>query len=128
VKLLLDSHALLWFDEGDQRLSVKAQAMMSDPGNELLLSVASIWEIAIKVSLGKLRLLEPFDVYMQRVIRENGLTNLPISLDYAKALVALPFHHRDPFDRLLIAQAMVENLPILSADILFDKYPISRLW
>jgi PIN domain nuclease of toxin-antitoxin system len=128
VRLLVDSHALLWFDEGNERLGVKAQAMMSDPGNELLLSVAIIWEIAIKVSLGKLRLLESFGVYMQRVIHENNIMNLPLSLDHANMLITLPFHHRDPFDRLLIAQAIVENLPILSADNRFDKYPITRLW
>jgi PIN domain nuclease of toxin-antitoxin system len=128
VRLLVDSHALLWFDEGNERLGVKAQAMMSDPGNELLLSVAIIWEIAIKVSLGKLRLLESFGAYMQRVIHENNIMNLPLSLDHANMLITLPFHHRDPFDRLLIAQAIVENLPILSADNRFDKYPITRLW
>jgi PIN domain nuclease of toxin-antitoxin system len=128
VRLLIDSHALLWFDEGNQRLGAKAQAMMSDPGNELLLSAASIWEIAIKVSLGKLRLLEPFDAYMHRVIHNNGLVILPISLDHAQTLITLPFHHRDPFDRLLIAQAIVEKLPILSADTLFDKYSITRFW
>jgi PIN domain nuclease of toxin-antitoxin system len=128
VRLLVDSHALLWFDEGNERLGVKAQAMMSDPGNELLLSVAIIWEIAIKVSLGKLRLLESFGAYIQRVIHENNIMNLPLSLDHANMLITLPFHHRDPFDRLLIAQAIVENLPILSADNRFDKYPITRLW
>lgn len=128
MRLLVDSHALLWFDEGNQRLGAKAQAMMSDPWNELLLSTVSIWEIAIKVSLGKLRLLESFDAYMQRVIHDNGLVNLPISLDHLKTLLTLPFHHRDPFDRLLISQAMVENMSILSADTLFDKYPITRIW
>jgi PIN domain nuclease of toxin-antitoxin system len=101
---------------------------MSDPGNELLLSIASLWEIAIKVSLKKLNFIESYNTYMQRVIKQNSLKILPISLTHANALTSLQFHHRDPFDRLLIAQAMVENLPILSADILFDKYPITRIW
>jgi PIN domain nuclease of toxin-antitoxin system len=128
VKLLLDTQALLWFLLHDARLSGTAQSLIRDAGNDLLVSPASYWEIAIKISLGKYALAEDFAEFMERQIADNDLTVLPISVRHAAVVAALPFHHRDPFDRLLIAQAMSENVPILTADPVFDLYPVTRMW
>jgi PIN domain nuclease of toxin-antitoxin system len=95
---------------------------------DLLLSVASLWEIAIKVSIGKLILTQPYDVFMRRQLTDNDIKILPINLAHLGAVSTLPFHHRDPFDRLLIAQAMIEQLPIVSVDAAFDVYTVNRLW
>jgi PIN domain nuclease of toxin-antitoxin system len=103
VRLLLDTHALLWFIWGNAKLSAAALAVMADPANVLLVSVASYWEIAIKVSVGKLKLSVPFEEFANDAITDNNLTVLPIDVRHAAALVSLPFHHRDPFDRLLVA-------------------------
>jgi PIN domain nuclease of toxin-antitoxin system len=128
VKFLLDSHSLLWFVWDHHKLSPKARDLMANPRNELLFSMASLWEIAIKVSIGKLRLAEPYDAFMNQVITTNHLIILPITVQHATRVVSLPFQHRDPFDRLLVAQAMVEKVPIISCDSVFDAYPVTRLW
>lgn len=128
MKLLLDTHALLWFLLDDARLSDSAGSLMRNPGNDLLVSPASYWEIAIKISLGKYTLGDDFAGFMEAQITENNLTVLPITVRHASVVATLPFHHRDPFDRLLIAQAMTEDLPVLSADPAFDFYPITRMW
>jgi PIN domain nuclease of toxin-antitoxin system len=128
MKLLLDTHAFLWFVLGDSQLSSAAKAWIQDPANEKYLSPASYWEIAIKVSIGKLVLHEPYDDFMQRTIPGNGFIILPIEVKHASVVATLPLHHRDPFDRLIIAQAIVEQVPIVSGDKAFDAYPISRLW
>jgi len=101
---------------------------MSDPANDLLLSTATIWEIAIKVGLGKLTLAEPYEDFMSRMIAETDLGILQISVKHAAMLTTLQLHHRDPFDRLLIAQAMVEGVSVVSNDAAFDAYPVARLW
>jgi len=126
--LLLDTQALLWFVWDDPQLSAVAKGLIEDPDNRKLVSIASCWEIAIKVSIGKLNLGEPSRTFLGREITDNNFELLPISLEHATAVETLPFHHRDPFDRLLIAQAILENAPILSADSAFDPYPITRLW
>ena len=128
MKLLLDTHTLLWFVLDDARLSSKARALMDDLGNEILISPASYWEIAIKISLGKYRLEGDFEQFMEEQIARNQLTILPISTKHASVTASLPFHHRDPFDRLLIAQAITEQVPLLSADKAFDAYPVRRIW
>lgn len=128
MRLLLDTHALLWFVWNHANLSANARSLMTDPKNTLLLSAATIWEIAIKVAIGKLTLADPYDVFMNQAIATTGLTILPIEVRYAAALTALPFHHRDPFDRMLVAQALVEKVPLLSADAVFDAYGVNRLW
>ena len=94
----------------------------------MLLSAASLWEIAIKLSLGKLSLAQPFEALIPQQMRLNGIKLLGIEIEHTATMSKLPFHHRDPFDRLLIAQAMVEQMPIVSADTAFDTYPITRLW
>ena len=129
MRLLLDTHAFLWFVLNDSSLSGSARAMIADPNNEVLLSPASYWEIAIKVSIGKYLLpARDFGDFMERQITANNFQVLPISVRHAALVSTLPFHHRDPFDRLLIAQAMVEAIPILSVDTAFDAYPVTRLW
>ena len=128
MRLLLDTHAFLWFVQGDAQLSGKAHAHILDPGNEKLVSPASYWEIAIKISVGKYTLHQPYQLFIERGIFDNGFVILPIEPKHTAILTTLPFHHRDPFDRLLIAQAMVEQISILSADPALDAYPITRLW
>src|SRR5688500_17902074 len=100
MRLLLDTHAFLWFVLNDAQLSSNARTLMGDPANELLLSPASYWEIAIKISLGKYALPGDFGDFMERQVTDNSLTILPITIRHAAAVAALPLHHRDPFDRL----------------------------
>src|SRR5690606_24184011 len=104
VRLLLDTHAWLWFYLGDVQLSSKAQAAIGDPGNDKLISPASYWELAIKVSLAKYTLTESYDDLIQHSIFDNGFVILPVTRKHTSALATLPYHHRDPFDRLLVAQ------------------------
>ena len=94
----------------------------------MLLSAGTLWEIAIKVGLNKLQITEPYDVFMEKAILDNDLTVLPISLQHATTVVSLPLCHRDPFDRMLVAQAMVEQVPIISSDVALDTYLIARIW
>lgn len=128
MRLLLDTHGFIWFIMGSQKLSEKARALIEDDGNERLLSMVSLWEMAIKLSLGRLTLAEPFDVLVPRQLNLNSIELLNIEIAHVAVVATLPFHHRDPFDRLLIAQSMVERLPIVSVDPAFDAYPVERLW
>lgn len=128
MKLLLDTHAFLWMSLDDPRLSDTARDVIAELENELLLSPSSFWEIGIKISIGKYELQEPLDVFVDREVERNGLVILPITPQHATQVARLPFHHRDPFDRLLIAQAIVENVPIISADRQLDAYGIERVW
>ncbi|MGH8071972.1 MAG: type II toxin-antitoxin system VapC family toxin [Candidatus Entotheonellia bacterium] len=128
MRLLLDTHAFLWFVLGDAQLSNTAKSYILDSAHAKLISPASYWEIAIKVSIGKYILNASYELFTQRGIEGNGFEILPIELKHTVALTTLPFHHRDPFDRLLIAQAMAEQIPIISNDPAFDAYPIMRLW
>lgn len=127
MRLLLDTHTFLWFIDDNPRLSARAKALLESDA-DLLLSVASLWEISVKVSIGKLNLSQPFDVFMPQQLAANAIEILPISLVHLGVVTTLPFHHRDPFDRLLIAQAMIEQLPIVSIDAVLDAYSIKRLW
>ncbi len=128
MKLLLDAHTFLWFVWDDAQLTNNAKELITNPTNQKFVSAAIYWEIAIKVSIGKLDLGEPYRAFMRLEIARNNCDILPISVDHAAAVSVLPFHHRDPFDRLLIAQAMVGQVPIVSGDTAFDAYPITRLW
>src|SRR5207244_12653755 len=101
MRLLLDTHSFLWFISGDSKLSPSARAAIEEPTNEVMFSPASAWEMAIKMSLGKLTLTEPFEVLVPREVRRNGFRLLPIELPHVAVVASLPFHHRDPFDRLL---------------------------
>jgi PIN domain nuclease of toxin-antitoxin system len=128
VRLLLDTHALLWFALGDKQLTGTARTAIENPVNEKWVSPASYWEIAVKIGIGKYQLKEDYDAFMQRAIFGNGFEILHIQPHHTSILTALPFHHRDPFDRLLIAQALVEKMPIVSGDRLFDAYGVQRVW
>ena len=128
MKVLLDAHALLWFIWDHANLSPVARTVIGDGKNDLLLSAATLWEIAVKVGIGKLELAEPFEPFAHKAILDNDLTMLPIAIRHMATLTTLPLHHRDPFDRLLVAQAIVEGVPILSSDSALDAYPIVRLW
>jgi len=126
--ILLDTHAFLWFILGDPQLSPKADALISDPNNEIFISPITYWEIAIKISIGKYSLPEPYAIFMDREISINDFKILPIEPKHTAALINLPFYHKDPFDRLLIAQANVEKIPIISNDKILDQYSIQRIW
>ena len=128
MKYLLDTHTLLWFLTGDEKLSAKARRLIDDPSNEKFLSIVSLWEIAIKVKLEKLELDKPFEQVFPERLDFNHIKILDITVDSLIKLTALPFHHRDPFDRLIIAQGLVEGLPIISVDTIFDAYGIDRAW
>jgi PIN domain nuclease of toxin-antitoxin system len=127
MKLLLDTHAFLWFIANNPRLSEKAKALL-ESDIEVLISTASLWEIAIKTSIGKLVLAQPYDTFIRQQLEQNSIEILPVKLEHLIVVATLAFHHRDPFDRLLIAQAIVEDLPVVSADIAFDAYGVQRLW
>ncbi|HEY0764051.1 MAG TPA: type II toxin-antitoxin system VapC family toxin [Pyrinomonadaceae bacterium] len=128
MRLLIDSHALIWYVDQHQQLSPASHAAISDPANELLLSAGSIWEIAIKIGFGKLVLTQPYALWMSQVLIDLGITVLPITVEYADAQARLPKHHSDPFDRLIVAQAIVEKVSIVSADASMDAYGITRVW
>jgi PIN domain nuclease of toxin-antitoxin system len=128
TSLLLDTHSMLWFFWDDPQLSASAKALIENADNRKLVSLATCWEIAIKVGLGKLDLGEPSRSFLPREIARNSFELLPISLDHATMVEGLVLHHRDPFDRLLIAQAMTENISLVSADAVFDEYGVPRLW
>jgi len=128
MRILLDTHTFLWFVLGDAQLSPGARSLIEDSGNEKLISPAVYWEIAIKISINKYRLTESYESFMDRGINQNGFVILPIEPWHTAALTNLPFHHRDPFDRLIVAQAIVEQIPVVSVDTAFDDYPVQRLW
>jgi PIN domain nuclease of toxin-antitoxin system len=128
MNLLLDTHSFLWFCQDDPALSVSAKALIEDPTNRKSVSVASCWEIAIKAGLGKLRLGEPTGSYVSAALSRTGFELLPISLSHATGVESLPQHHRDPFDRLLVAQAVADGLEIVSGDAALDLYSIKRHW
>ena len=128
MRLLIDSHALIWYVDQHHQLSSASHAAMSDSSNELLLSAGSIWEIAIKIALGKLVLTQPYLAWMSQALSDLGITVLPITVEYADTQASLPRHHNDPFDRLMVAQALVERLSIVSADTRMDAYGITRVW
>jgi PIN domain nuclease of toxin-antitoxin system len=127
-RLLLDTHAFLWWVGDAPELKSTAKRAIADTRNECYLSVASCWEMAIKIGLGKLRLTKPLERFVTEQLNANRIILLSIDLRHAAKVAKLPFHHRDPFDRLLIAQAMMEQLVIVSADRAFAKYEVKVLW
>jgi len=125
---LLDTGVWLWSVGDPSRISRKARDVMADVRQELFLSAVTSWEVAIKAASGKLHLPEPPDLYVPRRMASQGLRPLAVSHQHSLAVFALPAHHRDPFDRLLIAQAQVEDMTLISADSMFDRYPVQLLW
>ena len=125
MRILLDTQCWLWMAASPEKLSAHARSLVETTEHELLLSAASAWEIAIKHALGKLRLPEPPARYVPTRLETLGTVPLPIEHDHALRVAALPSHHRDPFDRLLVAQAQIEDLPILTADDVFGSYDVT---
>ena len=128
MRVLLDTSSFLWFIAGSDRLSINAQNIIVDQNNDLFLSTVSLWEIAIKVSIGKLELLQSFDKLIPDQLHKNDIHTLSMELNHLSELIQLPFHHRDPFDRLIIAQSMAEAMPVISSDPAFKMYPIEIIW
>lgn len=128
MKLLLDTHCFLWWFANDRRLGESARERVSDSGNDVYLSAASSWEIAIKVALGKLTLPETPEVYVPSRLASQAISGLAIEHVHALRVASLPMHHQDPFDRLIVAQAQVEKLPILTADENIAAYEVDAIW
>lgn len=128
MRYLLDTHTFVWFVLNDPALSPNALAVIRDPASDLLISPASYWELAIKVSTGKLMLNKPFLEFMDEHISANEIEILPIEIRHADHVSRMPFHHKDPFDRLIVAQSLVETLPVISVDSVLDQYGLTRLW
>lgn len=126
-RILVDTHCWLWLQVAPERISKKMRDRLADPDTEILLSAASAWEIAIKFALGKLPLPRTPELYVTSRMRDTGTTPLPVQPAHALRVAALPLHHRDPFDRLLIAQAQIEGLPLLTADAQFRDYDVKLL-
>lgn len=128
MKLLLDTHAFLWWIAGSDLLGHGARTVIEERDNECVVSLASCWEIAIKISLGKLRVDADLDSFLPEQLAANGFRLLLIELRHAARVSRLPFHHRDPFDRLLVAQALEERLALVSGDEIFESYGVERIW
>ena len=128
MRLLLDTHAFLWWVGAGRTLSRRARSAIGSGRNECFVSIATAWEIAIKVSLGSLRVEGSLDRFLPDQIAANGFQPLPIDLRHAARVATLPFHHRDPFDRLLVAQALEEELAVVTADPVFAEYGVKRVW
>ena len=128
MRLLLDTHTFLWWVTDDASLSKTARHLIADTANEVFVSAVNAWEIAIKFGLGRLQLPEPPERYVPDRIARNGFQPLPISVAHALRVGGLPQHHRDPFDRLLVAQALEEDMPLLTADAMIRQYAARVLW
>jgi PIN domain nuclease of toxin-antitoxin system len=128
MRVLLDTHAFLWWIADDAGLSRRARDTIASTANECLFSAASGWEIAIKASLGKLEVDGTVERFVPHHLAVNGFGELPVDIRHAAGVARLPFHHRDPFDRLLVSQALAENLAIVSADPIFRRYGVKRIW
>jgi PIN domain nuclease of toxin-antitoxin system len=128
MRALLDMHTFLWWNANDPKLSPLCRQLIADPANTIYLSAVSAWEIAIKTQIGKLTLPEPPDLYVLSRVKNNNFQVLPITLQHALHTYTLPLHHRDPFDRILIAQSQLENLPILTVDALIAQYGVQTIW
>ena len=127
MNILLDTHTFLWYLQDSKELSYKAAEILEDPSNTLWLSIASLWEISIKLGLGKLSLQNSFSE-LKEVLQQLKIEVLPITFSDTERYLNLPLHHRDPFDRILVAQTMNHSLVLISRDEAFDAYPIRRVW
>ena len=126
-RVILDTNAFLFFINNDRALGSKAKGLLESDA-DLLISCVSLWEISIKISIGKLTLPEPFASFIPSQIDQNEIEILPLTLPYLDRVSSLPFHHKDPFDRLIIAQALVEQLSVATSDAKFDSYGVERIW
>jgi PIN domain nuclease of toxin-antitoxin system len=128
MRALIDTSVFLWTISGSDRLSDNAHQFIANLENDILLSVVSLWEIAIKTSLGKLELLLPFNQLIPEQLEQNAITVLPVELGHLSGVTELPFHHRDPFDRLIIAQGLTEQIPVITKDKAFSRYSVQLIW
>lgn len=127
MNFLLDTHIFLWFVNDDPRLSDRFKDLIENQSNFIYISVASLWEMSIKYNLGKLTLAPAYEEFVEREITESSIILLNIELEHIKINASLPFHHRDPFDRIIIAQSMAENISIMTLDSVFSRYPITLI-
>ncbi|MFH2045273.1 MAG: type II toxin-antitoxin system VapC family toxin [Pseudomonadota bacterium] len=128
MQAILDTNSFLWFISGSEKLSINALEFIADSNNRLVMSTAGLWEIAIKVSINKLNLLQPYEKLIPQQLKENDINVMPIELSHLAKVIELPFYHRDPFDRIIIAQALIENLPIVTSDSIFSQYSVKLIW
>jgi PIN domain nuclease of toxin-antitoxin system len=128
VRLLLDSHTVIWAVNDPASLGSVARAALEDASNQLVVSTATIWEISIKAGLKKLDLKRPYEEWMDQAIIDLELEEMPITIAYANRQANLPWHHRDPFDRMLVAQALTEKITVVSVDAVLDQYGVTRIW
>ena len=128
MKALLDTHAFLWWITDSPRLTTRVLQFVRDPSNSLFLSAASGWEIAIKAGIGKLHLSEDLDAFIDEQLTLNRIDVLPVQMSHALFVRKLPAHHRDPFDRLLIAQSLIEGMPLITVDPPIVRYPVQTIW
>lgn len=128
MTVLLDTNVFLWWIADDPRVSATAGKILRDPASQVLLSAASIWEIAIKAGMGKLRFSAAVDAFIPQQMAANRIDSLPVESRHALGVAGLPHHHRDPFDRILVAQALLENLPLLTTDAQIARYAIQTIW
>ena len=128
MKLLLDTHSFLWWIGDDARLSGPAREAIADPGNDVSFSVASAWELAIKTAIGRFEAEGGLGPFLEEHIQRNAFRVLPVKLEHAVSVAALPAHHRDPFDRILVAQAIVEGLTLVTRDALVTAYAVPTVW
>jgi PIN domain nuclease of toxin-antitoxin system len=127
MNLLLDTHTYIWFSENNPELSKKAKKMIENSDNTAYISIASLWEMAIKISIGKLVIKQNFKAVISD-LANSGIEVLPISFEHVLKSSLFPFYHKDPFDRIIIAQSICEDMSLLSADVIFDQYCSKRVW
>lgn len=127
MKLLLDTHAFLWFVSNDSKLSSRLKDLIEDENSVSYLSIASLWEMSIKYNLGKLTLKPNYEEFVRREVTISDINLLNIELEHLKVNATLPFHHKDPFDRLIIAQSIAENTPIVTTDSAFSRYSVTLI-
>ena len=128
MNMLLDTHIFLWFVFAEVQLNAYVRGLIEDEANVKFLSMASVWEMAIKHSVGRLPLTLPFGEFIRHQLEPNGFRLLPITFEHLVQISSLPMHNRDPFDRLIVAQSLTENMAVVSADQAFDAYGVTRLW
>jgi len=126
MKVLIDTHVFLWGIQDAAKVSIRVRELL--PVADVWISVASLWEIIAKVQIGKLTLPTPVGDYLAEKLKMNGVSVLPLTLAHVRRLEGIPFHHRDPFDRILIAQSLEENLPLVTSDVAFTKYSLRIIW
>jgi PIN domain nuclease of toxin-antitoxin system len=128
VRLIIDTHALIWAQDEPAKLGAAAVAAFEDPDSELVISAATVWEIGIKIALGKLKLSPDYRAWIENSITVLNLMEAPIRIEYVDRQIKLPFHHRDPFDRMIAAQSLVDDIPVVSGDLVFDLFGVTRIW